>query len=433
MVRRQSEGDTTFLYELVRDSKTSELVAYLRRGSSPVVRRRAAEVLGDFAEKFDEDTTEELVRALVEAACEDDDDSVRARAIDSLYRQGEETLERLVREMSDVDDEAMPDLTTAHLLEDWITADHPEFRMVAATALGQSDDGQSLSALVRATTDPDPRVRARAVQSCGQIGHDRCVEPLRDRLDDSRRTVREEAVRALGAVGSEAALQSLIPVTQADDESLRRAAVEELGQFGNLDPIVVLTKALTDDTDSVQRAALLSLVQLFVEAPKARSQYVRDAVAEQLLSADTRAVVPHAVDMVTESQRAVVRHNAAWLLGHVADPEADDEQREAVYDCLIDALDAPDDKTAQLAAASLAELGSDELERRLQILVKDEDTPADVTERAEAVLEEIGGSLAGEVVTNGVDYTYVRDPADYTRQHQSRDRTGDGEDTGLGP
>ncbi|MFB6122638.1 MAG: HEAT repeat domain-containing protein [Haloferacaceae archaeon] len=430
MFEGQSEADTAFLYELARNSKTSELVAYLRRGSSPAVRRRAAEALGDLSDDPNQDTTEELVRALVETACEDDDDGVRARAIDALYRHGEEALERLVREMSASDAEERPDRATSKLLREWIEADHPEFRMVAATALGQHRDKQSLSALVRATTDPDPRVRMRAVQSCGLLGHERCVKPLRDRLDDPRHIVREEAVRALGAIGSEAALEALIPVARDDEESIRRAAVEELGQFGSIDPVLVLVRALADDTDSVQRAALLSLVQLFVDAPEARSQYVRDTVAEQLSSADTRAVVPHAIDMLTESQRAVVRHNAAWLLGYVADPEADDDQREAVYDCLIDALGATDDRTAKIAAASLAQLGSDELERRLQILVKDEDVPTDVTERAETVLEEIGGTLAGEVVTNAVDYTYVVDPADYTRQHQASDQTVDSDDAG---
>jgi HEAT repeat protein len=413
--------DTTFLYELARDSRTTELVAHLRRSSNPVVRRRAAELLGDLAEHPDRDATEEMVRALVDAVRTDDDDSVRARAIDALYRHGEDSFERLVRELSGADADAMSERAISRRLKDWLTADLPELRMVAATALGRVGDDDSLAALVAATTDPDPRVRARAVESCGLIGHERCLEPLRARLDDPIDLVRERAVRALGEIGSEEALRSLVPIARDDDESLRRMAVEELGQFGSLDPVVVLVRALTDDTDAVQRAALLSLVELFVDASPERTQRVRDAVAEQIASADTRVVVPHALDMASESRRTAVRHNAVWLLGYVADADTDDDQRDAVYDCLIDALGASDDRTARLAVDSLVELGSDELERRLQILVESEDTPGDVTDRAEAVLEGIGGSLSADVVTNAVDYTYVRDPADYTNRHREDD------------
>jgi len=426
--------DTTFLYELARDSRTTELVAHLRRSSNPVVRRRAAELLGDLSEHPNRDATEEAVRALVEAVQNDDDENVRARAIDALYRHGEDSFERLVRELSEAGDgadaagesDAMSERAMARRLEDWLTADLPEFRMVAATALGQVGGDDSLAALVAATTDPDRRVRARAVESCGLIGHERCLEPLRARLDDPTDLVRERAVRALGAIGGEDALRSLVPIARDDDESLRRIAVEELGQFGSLDPVVVLVRALTDDTDAVQRAALLSLVELFVDAPPERTQRVRNAVADQLSSADTRAVVPHAIDMASESRRTAVRHNAVWLLGYVADAEVDDDQRDAVYDCLIEALGASDDRTARLAVASLTELGSDELERRLQILVDDADTPTDVIDRAEAVLEGIGASLSADVVTNAVDYTYVRDPEDYTRRHRGDDGDSNG-------
>ncbi|WP_251330083.1 HEAT repeat domain-containing protein [Haloplanus pelagicus] len=430
------EADTAFLYELARDSRTSDLVAYLRRGSSPVVRRRAAEMLGDFAERgFEDDRdVEEVVRALIEAVREDDDDSVRARAIDALYRHGPETLERLVHEMGEfetgVDDggdegtDTPPERATTRLLEEWLDADYPEFRMVAATALGRIGGTGSLSALVAATTDPSPRVRARAVQSCGMIGHEGCIGPLRKRLDDPSVRVREKAVRALGAIGSEAALEPLTRVARADEESLRRAAIEELGQFGSLDPVDALIRALADDTAPVQRAAVLSLVELVTDASSDREPTVRDAVATRLSNADTLAVVPQMIDMLDEGRRATVRRNAAWLLGCVADSEdPDDDRRDAVYDCLIDALGDPDDRTARLAAASLVDLESDHLERRLQILVHDESVPEEVTERAETVLDAIGGSLSGEVVTNAVDYTYVRDPSDYTADHGADDAT----------
>ena len=397
-----SPTDTAFLYELARDARESAVVAYLRRGSSAVVRRRAAEMLGDFATDTSDETAEEIVRALVEAVREDDDDGVRARAIDALSRYGEDAIERLVRELDGIDADAPADRPTPELLEEWLDADRPEFRMVAATALGRIGRPRSLSALLPATRDPSPRVRTRAVRACGRIGHERCTRPLEARLDDPQRTVREAAVRALGSIGPRAALRPL-----------------------------VLVRALTDDTESVQRAAMLSLVQLFAEAPPEQRGRVRDAIAEQLSRADTQSMVPHAVDMLDEGRRTTVRQTAAWLLGHLADADAeadgDDHHLESAYDCLIDALGSEDDRTARLAAASLAELGSDELERRLRILIHDEDVSEPVTDRAEWVLEEIGGSLSTEVVTNAVDYTYVLEPADYTNRQRADDSPDDPE------
>lgn len=404
--------ETAFLYELARESRTSDLVAYLKRSDSPVVRRRAAELLGDLSNS-PRDTEEEAVRALVRAVSEDDDDSVRARAIDALCRYGEDSVDRLIEEMAGFDAREAPDWVTARVLERWLDADYPEFRMVAAAVLGRIGGEDALPALLGATTDQNARVRTRAVQSCGRIGDPRCVPALQGRLDDPARSVRMAAVRALGSIGTKQALHSLVPVACVDEEPLRRAAIEELGQFGSLEPVVVLLRAIQDNAESIQRAATFSLIRLFVDAPPEQSRRVRETVAEQLRDAEAESVAPHLVDITAESQREPVRRNAVWLLGRVADSEAD--YLDEVYDCLIGELDGSDGATAQLAAAALAELGGDELERRLHVFVEEAETEAAV-ERAKAVLDEIGGDPADELVTNAVDYTYVRDPADYTRK-----------------
>jgi HEAT repeat protein len=411
--------DTAFLYELARESRTSELVAYLKRGNSPLIRRRAAELLGDLADASGDDADEEVVQALIGTVTGDDDDSVRARAIDALFRYGQESLERLVAEMGEFEGGEAGGRPTARAFEQWLESDYPEFRMVAASALGRIGDPQALPALVAVLTDSNVRVRTRAVRACGRIGDPRCVPALHDRLDDPDRAVRQAAVTALGSIGTREALSALVPVVRVDEEPLRRAAVEELGQFGSLEPVVVLLRAIADDTESVKRAAMFSLIQLFVEAPSGESQQVRETVAEQLSHAETGTVVPHLVDVLTESQRAPVRRNAAWLLGRVSDPE--DEYRDEVYSALIDTLDAPDETTAGLAADSLAELGSDELERRLHVFLETDAATEAAAERAERVLEDIGGDLSREVVTNAVDYTYVREPADYTAQKRADD------------
>lgn len=113
------ERDTAFLYELARESATTELVAHLRRGETPLVRRRAAETLGDLSNDSTHEPEDEVIRALIRAVVEDDDDSVRARAIDALYRYEEGSFDRLVREITGFDAGDAPDWATARVLERW--------------------------------------------------------------------------------------------------------------------------------------------------------------------------------------------------------------------------------------------------------------------------------------------------------------------------
>jgi HEAT repeat protein len=433
-------GDgTAFLYGLARESDVTGLVAHLKRSDSPLVRRRAAEILGDLSNDPTHDAEQEAVRALVGAVFEDDDDSVRAQAIDALVRYGRDGLDHLVDELTgpEAGDGTgagdAPDWVTARVLEEWLDAEQPAFRMTAAVALGRIGGGDALSALLDAVTDPNPRVRTRAVRSCGQIGDGRCVPAVRERLDDPDRSVRRAAIRALGSIGTRQALEPLVPVARVDEEPLRRAAIEELCQFGSLEPVVVLLRAIADDTESVQRAATFSLIRLFVDAG-GRDRHVRKTVAEQLRDTEARTVLPHLVEILAESQRAPVQRTAAWLLGRVADPDPSGDYLDAVYDGLLDALDDPDETTAEFAAASLAELGSEELERRLHVFIETGTETEAATTRAETVLEAVGGDPADELVTNAVDYTYVREPVDYTEKRRQEDgsRSGGGDGNGNG-
>lgn len=416
MVDDEPASETTFLYELARDFETQSLVSYLRHSDSPEVRRRTAEILGDFATVSSYTDQEEAIRALIRTVREDDDDGVRARAIDSLYQYGRDALDRLIGKMADIDVEDSPDWVTSRTLVGWLDAEHSEFRMVAAGALGRLGDERAVDRLTDALSDPAPRVRARAARSCGQIGDPRCIEPLADRLNDRRPLVRRAAANALGAIGTREALEALVPLARDDDEELRRIAIDELGQFGSLDPVIVLLRALDDESQSVQRTAIISLIQLFVDAPPEQTESVRESVAQQLRNSDTTAVVPPLLDVMAESQRWAIRRNAVWLLGSIAD--GDDQYRDEVYDRLIDALDDQDDETAELATESLIQLESDELERRLHIYIQDEPGSEAAVERARTVLEETDRALSQELVTNSVEYKYIRDPADYTAQQR---------------
>ena len=219
MPESEASVDDAFLYELARERQTTALVGQMKHADNPVIRRRAAELLGDFSDiqrPYDE---QEVIRELIAIVTDREErDDVRARAIDALYRHGEEPLERLVTKMAAFDASEATDRQTTTQLIDWLATDQPEFRVVAATALAEfaaEDDPSVLEALVDAFEDPDPRVRARAVRSCGTIGDARAVEPVAALVKDPDLRVRRAAANALVDIGSEAALEALIPVARA--------------------------------------------------------------------------------------------------------------------------------------------------------------------------------------------------------------------------
>jgi len=407
----ESDTDETFLYKLERESEALKLVAHLKLSEKAYVRRRAAVMLGNVGTIRDDDERQQVVEALATAVQEDEDDDVRAAAIDGLYQRGEESFDYLIAELSGME---LPesDRTATGLLAEWLSAERPEFRMVSATALGRRGASGAVRELAGALTDPDARVRVRAAQACGQLDDPRVVAPLSERLTDRRQRVREAAANALGNIGTERALRELVPVTQADNESLRLIAVDELGQFGSIKPVVVLVEALDDDSTTVQRAAMMSLLELLTTASAEDAETVRQTVVEQLERVDVRETIPPLLEIATDGTRPPHRQTAVWLLSRITG----DQHRAAVIDSLVEQLDDADEVVARLARDGLKQLRSPELEKRLRVYLNREQGSEQSRARAQAILDEICDGSSGELVQTGVDYTYVDDPADYTDQ-----------------
>lgn len=403
-----SHGET-FLYELARDGQTTEVIGYLKRGSSPAVRKRAAELLGDFADHPDEQRRDEIVQELIGAVKHGDSEEVRSQAIDSLVRYGDEAIKRLIDRFSEFDARGAPRWLIAENLIEWLDDDRPEFRLVAAAGLEWFGDEGALPALVEAFTDPDPRVRRRAVRSCGAIGDDRIVEALAGRLTDPDTRVEKEAASALGAIGTAKALDALIPAARSGDSEVRQIAIDQLGQYGSLDPLPVLLRALEDESGPIRRTAVVALIELFVQAPSDQSHEMRSTVADRLDHLSPADVVPELVDVVRESDRWAIRRNAVWLLRRFVD-----EAGPNVQECLVETLDAEDETTAQLAATTLAELGGDGLEKRVLLFLQDIEEGSAAWNRGQFVLDRLGTDPGVELVNTGVSYTYVSDPEDYT-------------------
>jgi len=122
--------------------------------------------------------------------------------------------------------------------------------------------------------------------------------------------------------------------------------------------------------------------------------------------------VPIFVTLFEESDRRAIRRNTAWLLGRIANPHPRDETVET----LIDALDADDDTTAQIAATSLVRIGGIDLADRLEDAIESYETSENARQRAKFVHSQITDSEAEELLKETVEYVRVTEPADYTAQ-----------------
>ncbi|MFC6719492.1 HEAT repeat domain-containing protein [Natrialbaceae archaeon GCM10025810] len=448
MAGRPPGNEPTFLYELEREGRELDLIEYLERSEKPIVRYRAAEILGGLATGVGPDSDARIGRALEWAARRDEDETVRAAAVDALYLRDEERLEGLIEELAAEGIDDTPAWADVDRIPDLLGSEHPEFRLLAAAALGETGDPDAVPSLVDAFTDADARVRGRAVRSCGKIGDPRPIDALAVRLNDRHERVRREAAAALASIGTEGALEALAPAARDDAESVTLIAVGELGRFGNATPLPLLFEALRDRSETVVRTATRSLLELLANAPVEARPELRDAVTARLAdetagsggAPSASALVPNLVAILNAGGPTPIRRTAAWLLGRIVSLAGDDGvrrrrivgDRDEITSCLLETLEDPDDATATFATETLIDLGGYDLRERLEEFLERDDLPPAAVDRAERALEAIDDEIrtpeADETVVDAVEFTYVERPSDYTAKR--RDRDGEGADEG---
>lgn len=420
-----SEEETTFLYELARNAEELKLLEYLTDAEKPIIRYRAAELLGGLTTSRNQEARERATRALRRTAKTDDHEAVRAAAIDALYLRDEDALEALVEEVAAAGADDPPAWTRVDHITEWLEADYPEFRLIAADALGRIGDESAVPALVGVLDDPDVRVRVRAVEACGEIGDPRAIDALADHLEDSHDQVRREAATALAKIGTEAAMAALAPAARSRTESVRVIAIDALGSAGSLEALPLLIDGLEDNGELVRRTATRSILELLANAPPDRSHTIRNEVADAVVDASPPDLESQLLTILSGNQPAHLRRNAIWLLGQIVD--ADSDRLEAVHEHLIAALDDPDEITAKFATSALVELENTGLAARLRRTIEDGDLGETAQSRAEFVLEKIRRKRgpSKEAVTNSVEFTYVDDPSDYTAKKRNEENGSD--------
>jgi len=393
-------------------SAVSQALSVLDNGANSQARQRAVEALGDSSQSVRENK-QQVVDRLIQTVLSDPDDDVRAEAINSLYFQGDQYIHDLVTEIADT---KQRDSSAVALFSEWLTSTHSEFRMVGATAMSSFTD-EVTSELETALGDDDPRVQARAVRAYGELSTD-SIEPIRPLLQAENAHVRRAAVSALTSIGNSTALQMLGSLIQTGDEQFRRIAAKHLYQLDQEQSARMLLSALRDPSELVQRTAMVSLIRLFTEgdavSPSDVCEYV---LTTQTFEHDTLAERLHTILDGDHDEHVTVEteRSASWLLGELTD-RVDDQ---TVLPWLIDTLYHSDQFVADIAAAYIPQLEVPTIEKELQMLVSDSDTPADVTERAQRVLDRLRQSTVEAVEGRSIEYTYLRYPAEYSQKYQS--------------
>lgn len=206
------------LYEYEESDLIPPLVHLLRNDPDPEVRREGAIALGRFAIAAEmgylpPSDSETVKNVLMESAEDlDEDERVRARAIEALGAiSGEET---------------------ENLIESIYQEESIWLKVGAVDAMGRSCDEVWLPVLMREMQNRAPEMRHAAAFAAGEIGSEEAVPSLkRLAVEDRDRDVQLAAIRALGEIGGPQARVALKSVLYEAEDDLREAVEEAMSEL----------------------------------------------------------------------------------------------------------------------------------------------------------------------------------------------------------
>lgn len=309
---------------------TKVVVAMLREGKDPQMRRASAYALGKVP--VGDPSRGAVESALAEAIAIGPDRVSQAAAFTAGELRAEQTIRSLI---SVVRDEAQTERARVAAAEALAKIGHPDaipglveacqakipgVRRAAVTALGVLGRGEVLPALADRLTDPDAYVReeaARVITSLQAVDHAQILE----RIHDPSPLVRSTMVQRLVIVNDrdrDAVIELL------DDESpvVQAAAIEQLAKQTDDHNIELIARALGSDRSRQSEGAAMALGR--IGTPRALTTLLHEA----------------------RSPEANRRRNALLALAVHADP--------AVADVLRQAGSDPDPRVRQTAAEALS-------------------------------------------------------------------------------
>jgi len=383
------------LYGLERSGDVEKLVELLQESEKETVRRRAAEILGN----LDEPGSEGL-QALVDAMS-DDDETVRASAIDALTQQ--EAVDALMRGLGREVPDSGATWAQAEAFVESLDSATPELRMASANVLGLLGVEDSAKPLAQRLQHEDhPGVRARIARALGRVEQPAATSVLVDCLHGEPLKVRREAAESLGRLTTDESLEGLLSVVEDDSEAMRRTAVSSLGQFETAEPVDALVERLGDQSDLVRRAAVFSLIEILSNVPPDQSHELRETIVDRMAARSDPSIVKSLIEIIEEGTQLHQRRNATWMLGRVA---GDQRTKMDAIEALRDLLGEDDDLIAQFAATGLAEIAGPSVETSLLEVVETDEYGDDAVAMAAFALGKVGGDRSRQRLERLVEET----------------------------
>jgi chemotaxis protein methyltransferase CheR len=224
----------------------------------------------------------EIVDVVADSLESDAEPQRRAAAMETLGQLGDLAVEALARIAS---------------------VDNPGVRRLAVDALGLTRAAEAGAALIEASRDADPSVRAAAVESLSKIGTDAAVDAILAVLALPEEGPSVSLAALLAIETTERALSKEMLARHSEHPATAAVALRLLGREGALEPVV---DNLVSLRRSRRRAALEGLHNALESHPEIRAR-AKEVVPLQAL-----------VDLCTDPDAAVVAR-AAVVLGRCGD------------------------------------------------------------------------------------------------------------------
>jgi HEAT repeat protein len=240
------------------------------KDSNPSVRGAAAEALGLIGDP-------RAVTPLL-GMIHDPDEYVRGRVSYALgdglrQAQNKAVLEPLLAALSDPDPKVrlkalgpllwIKDRRATEPVIDILLHDtDPQVRVSAISVLGEIVDPRAVEPLISTLERLEFDGAWYATWALGRIGGPRAEAFLLGLLHSSDMGLRRAAAKALGEIGSRAAVPDILPLTRDSDQRNRRAAARALAQIADPRATPVLVRLLKDDSVGVRLAAVTGLGEI---------------------------------------------------------------------------------------------------------------------------------------------------------------------------
>jgi HEAT repeat protein len=190
------------------------LIDQVRDDPEPTVRAAVADLLGQWVVGgefglLSDDDIDTLSSALREAIDDiDEEEEVRARALEALGAYSHESIAELIGEAYE--------------------AGSPRMRLASLRAMGRNAADEWLPVLLYSFDDDDLEIRVAAATAAGEMLMEVAIDPLTELLEDDEEDVQLAAIAALGEIAGDDVERILTAILGLPEQHLVEAAQEAL-------------------------------------------------------------------------------------------------------------------------------------------------------------------------------------------------------------